>query len=137
VTTEILTVNMDEWLEQSLAMARLKFIDICLEAAESIVEKTPVDTGFARAMWSVSINAEPMMAPKLAPETWKTLPAGAAGAQAVAEITTGVLSAGLDDRVWIYNPVVYAPRLEDGHSQQAPRGMVAVTLAMLRAKYAQ
>jgi hypothetical protein len=133
---EVLTVNLDAWLQKSVAQARLKFIDVCLEAAEMVIEKTPVDTGFCRAMWSVSINAEPMMAPKARPAEWKTLVATAAGAQAVAEITTGALAAQISDRVWIYNPVVYAPALEDGHSQQAPSGMVAVTVGFLRAKYA-
>ena len=131
-----LTISLDEWLAKSQASARLKFIDVCLEAAEGIVDKTPVDTGFARASWSVSINEEPLAKPDVKrPEKWASLPPGAAKAEAVATITVPLLGTQLGDRVFLYNPVVYIIPLEHGHSQQAPLGMVGLTVTELQVKY--
>ncbi len=130
--SRVLKLNLQQWAEKGMEVARLKAIDVCLEAAEGVIDKTPVDTGFCRSMWSAQINALPNKAVDK-PEGYQ---AGAASAGLPAEVAVEVAGLTLGDRVWIYNPTVYAPRLENGHSKQAPAGMVAVTLAELRAKYA-
>lgn len=130
--SRVLKLDISKWVEKGAEAARLKAIDVCLEAAEGVIDKTPVDTGFCRAMWSAQIND--------LPTTTVDKPAdyqgdGAAAAMP-AEIAATVIGLKLGDRVWISNPTVYAPRLENGHSQQAPSGMVAVTVTELRARYA-
>jgi len=43
----------------------------------------------------------------------------------------GLSGAPIGTSVWLVNNMEYARRLEDGHSTQAPNGMVAITLAEL------
>lgn len=130
-----LKVNLEKWLAKSQEAARLKFIDVCLEAREMIVERTPVDTGFCRSMWAASINQAPNVAKVAQPKGYSPVGGAAAAAASFASIDPVVMGATLGDRVWIYNPTEYAPALENGHSKQAPNGMVAVTLTHLQAKY--
>ncbi len=129
------TVKLDAWLAKSKESARLKFLDVCLEAAERVVHRTPVDTGFCRAMWSVSINQPPVAKPVQPGDAWKAIGGDAAAALAIGKIEPVVMSVQIADRVWIYNATAYAPKLEDGHSKQAPLGMVKVTVAEMKAKY--
>lgn len=70
-----------------------------------IQERTPVDTGFARANWYGGIGAEGTL------DASGTAAAAKAGAVIV-----------------IVNNAPYIGALEDGWSQQAPEGMVKVTL---------
>ena len=122
--------------ERSFEAIRLKALDVCLEAAEGVITKTPVDTGFARSMWGVQINDRPMMDPVA-----NSIPKGedgpgiAGGAAALASVTVEAAKLRLGDTVWIYNPTEYAPYLENGSSSQAPNGMVAVTVQELRVRY--
>ena len=67
------------------------------EALARIMNKTPVDTGRARAGWRVA--------------------------------KTGKL------KFTVFNTVHYIIYLEFGHSKQAPRGMVAITIQELKRLY--
>lgn len=135
-TTQRLLANIDEWVAKGAQAARLKAIDVVLEAAEGITEGSPVDTGYFRASWSVLLGKEPAMKATDRPKDWKELAGGAAKAQAIAEITTTAIGLQLGQTAWLFNPTVYGPRLEGGHSAQAPLGIVSVTVANLRVKYA-
>lgn len=131
-----LSVNLDAWLAKSEKAARLKFVDVCLEAAERIVDRTPVDTGFCRSMWSVSIGSPPIAAPVDRPDGFAAAKGGAAGRAALGRIEASILGVKLEQQVWLYNATKYAPALENGSSGQAPHGMVGITVQELRAKYA-
>lgn len=132
MTARVLHLNLAKWAEMGAEAARLKAIDVCLEAAEGIIDKTPVDTGFCRSMWSVQINDFPQVGPVARPEGFHA----AESAPAVAQMTVEVAGLTLGDKVWIYNATEYAPALENGHSGQAPSGMVGVTMLELRGRYA-
>lgn len=101
-----------------------------------IVKRTPVDTGFCRRNWQVSADRpltdivgvypkkekgkhsdelEPLYAPE--------------GANTAIPIAKGVT------HVFIVNNVVYAEALENGHSKQAPYGMVRISVAQLEAEW--
>lgn len=77
-----------------------------------IVQRTPVDTGRAKANWSVSVapgsETYPDSSRKLKPADieWQEY----------------------DNVIYIYNNLEYIAALESGHSRQAPVGMVAVSL---------
>lgn len=96
-------------------------------AAQGVVMTTPVDTGRARANWMFG----------------KVLPKGTldgidtSGAATIAKIAGQVTSLKAGGEVWIVNNMPYAGRLEYGYSQQAPAGMVRVTLANLPAAIEQ
>ncbi len=86
---------------------------------------TPVDTGWARANWIVSIGRP------------TTAPQGSRGA-----VSTGAQSAGqarllvytlVQGDIWLVNAVPYIQALNAGHSPQAPAGFIqAAILAGIR-----
>jgi hypothetical protein len=91
-----------------------------LDILKKIVERTPVDTGRARGGWTVALNTVPGGSPD------GVDPSGSA---TISDGEAAILRAGLADSIVIVNGVEYIRYLEEGHSKQAPNGMVALTLA--------
>jgi hypothetical protein len=98
--------------------ARLMQRKIVLEALTRLIQKTPVDTGRARANWQVGIDADP---------------SGQVDYQGQDALVAGlsVIAAMPLCTAYITNNVEYIERLEEGHSKQAPAGMLSVTLEEL------
>lgn len=98
---------------------------IALDVFTGVVRKTPVDKGRARASWVIGVE-RPLNSPELS--TDKTF--SAAEAAQFANLELAELSRLKPfDTVFISNSLPYIEALEDGHSKQAPQGMVAVTLS--------
>ena len=102
---------------------------LALKFLVGVIIRSPVDTGRFRGSWRIgigeadgSVNAEGGS---------KEEP------QAIERGETGKLSR-YDGRskVYITNSLPYAVRLEEGWSDQAPKGMVAITIAELEAEIA-
>lgn len=91
-----------------------------IEVASSVIRKSPVDTGRFRANWVTSI---------VSPRNVTLDTTDSTGQKAVAAATKEILKAKLGEAIWISNNLPYAQRLEHGYSQQAPAGMVRVTVA--------
>lgn len=89
-----------------------------LQMSESIVERTPVDTGRARANWYASLHA---------PVDYTATHTDKGGGAAVSR-ARGELSRAAGEVYYFVNNLPYARALEYGHSAQAPSGMVRVTL---------
>jgi len=85
-----------------------------IEVTGLVASRTPVDTGFARNSW------------------YATLDGNDAGTPGQNDPTASALDAAnsydLGGVAYIVNGAAYIGRLEEGHSQQAPGGMVARTL---------
>lgn len=99
---------------------------LSLEALGRIMQKTPVDTGRARANWNTSIGA---------PDTSTDMEATIAkvpAKQAEGGEVIGRANFAKGQEIYITNGLPYIKPLEDGHSKQAPQGMVAVTVQELR-----
>jgi len=78
-----------------------------------VVLRTPVDTGRLRGNWYASINSPS-----------KKVDGSEEGYEGI------VYRAKLGDSIFLVNNLPYAKVIEDGtHSQQAPHGMVKVTVA--------
>ncbi len=109
---------------------------LAVEAFSSITELTPVDTGRARASWAMSLNApSDFLPPDLDPKQrseWKKKKGTKEPIFATAEVDYTVL-ARVDGKqpLYIVSNLVYIEPLEEGHSAQAPAGMVRITLAAL------
>jgi hypothetical protein len=86
------------------------FKSVALDVFGKIVFRTPVDTGHARANWQATVGSP------------------ADGVVQSAQPPAAIAAAGLDDVIYITNNVEYVEALEHGHSQQAPAGMVKVTV---------
>lgn len=95
---------------------------LTIDAWGKLVKKTPVDTGRARASWAVTVS-EPYAGPPLPTGTYP--PPTSPPAIEDIDGTTAV---------FITSNLAYMERLEDGHSGQAPQGMVRITLAEVAAE---
>ena len=91
-----------------------------LEITAKIIVRSPVDTGRFRGNWMIDCDVTPTGF------DWdKTDPDGGA---ALAEATGKLAAYTLGDRIRLRNNLPYSVALEYGHSDQAPQGMVRVTL---------
>lgn len=80
------------------------------QAFTQVIQKTPVDTGAARASWLIGFSNT-----------------GGIGTRRLAVTPTDIPKVGSD--YLLYSNLPYIERLEDGWSQQAPVGMVKITVA--------
>jgi hypothetical protein len=92
---------------------------VVFEMFRKIVLKTPVDEGRARSNWQPSIGSP-------ATGTIDTLDKG--GNATIAKAKAILAAANAGDTIYLSNNLPYIRRLEEGYSQQAPAGMVALTV---------
>ena len=105
----------------------LKFTrKVTIETMNRIIRKTPVDTGRARASWTVVKGHVPRLG---------TAPEEDAQGIAAERMANAKRAAGLNpgDKFIISNNVHYIGKLENGWSKQAPSGMVRLTIAEIKA----
>lgn len=98
---------------------------------DDIVVRTPVDTGRCAASWTVVPGRVP--SEEVAPEIPKLGPAKerTAARRAAKSFSRSVMQSAKagQDTVWtIANNLPYVEALENGHSKQAPAGMVKLAL---------
>lgn len=92
-----------------------------------IIDVSPVDTGQFKGGWHATIGApERKLLNRLDPT----------GLVALGDILNTIREAGAGRVVYIQEDEPYAIPLEDGHSKQAPNGILAIT-AQLGPHYAQ
>lgn len=101
--------------------------DVALQALDSVVHKTPHDTGQARANWQVAIShSSPATEQLIGQFDYEGNDTVAKGATLI----NGPREAG--ETIFISNALDYIVPLDRGHSQQAPAGMVAQALQAAR-----
>jgi hypothetical protein len=106
---------------------REAYMHVCLILFMNIVvgglysPGTPVDKGFARNSWVIGING---VAPFRQGAQRLSGDDGPVAIVSVDDGTTTLLGLQIGDEVHLTTNCVYMPPLEDGHSQQAPTGMV-------------
>lgn len=91
------------------------------EAFISAVSKTPVDQGIARNSWFCNLGNS--NGGQVARE------GDSSGQGSINAIYDATSKTRLGDSVLLYNNLPYIERLEDGYSDQAPSGMVKLTVA--------
>ena len=98
---------------------------VAVDLFRRIIEKTPVDTGRARASWNIAIGAPDL----------RVMPEGAYTGEQLSGLKAATVLAtyGADARkrlppIYITNNLPYIVELEKGSSRQAPRGMMALSL---------
>jgi len=94
---------------------------VCLDLLVSIVMGTPVDTGRARGSWTAGIYTMPEGAGYDLDKQGTATIARNQGILAGFELSRG--------SAFVLSNLVYMPPLEYGHSQQAPNGMVRVSIS--------
>lgn len=110
---------------------------VVLEAARGVILMSPVDSGFFRSRWRVYSDEESIPFQVVSSAVYEAFKAKGAKVE-MGEVLMAVAAALPDIQPYtltgIVNDAPYADELEKGHSQQAPRGMVAVTANRLKAK---
>ena len=113
--------------EQQISLAVRK---IALDLFTRVIMRSPVDTGRFRANWQTTVG-ERATGTREAFDKGPVLPGGigaAAGSVAAQEALEVVTRAPLGPDLWLANNLPYAVPLENGHSPQAPGGMVKLSM---------
>ena len=103
--------DIGKWNDKVEKAATRIFRGTALSLFGKIVVRTPVDTGRLRGNWQVQLNSAPT------------------GILEGTKVQSGSTKAKLGDSIYIVNNLPYAEVIENGSSNQAPQGMVKVTVA--------
>lgn len=122
-SAQAFAAQIDIEFDGALDELRTVIRQIALEATRRIVLRTPVKDGGARGNWQVAIGGA-------GGDTLERLdPSGGAAVSAAAGALAAYAAVEGFPVIAIYNNLPYINRLETGYSDQAPAGMVAVTVA--------
>ena len=132
------SLDLDDFARKVGFSAKTVQKRVAFELFDRIVRKTPVDTGRARASWTISevqgVESVPArrtrvgagVGPGLARRASKMAATKPQLAVQPNNRKSGAVTTV--DQIWISNNVPYIVKLEEGHSKQAPQGMVAVSI---------
>lgn len=111
---------------EELAAKRIEQVHraVGLEALRGVVLMSPVDTGRFRGNWQQTLDT---------PASGVLETTDKSGGPTITAGTAVLSTVPAFSVTWLVNNLDYAVALEKGHSQQAPRGMLSVTAARLRA----
>ena len=113
-------LDLNKAIEKAKDKAELVTRKITLELFSNVILKSPVDTGRFRANWNCSIGS---VDKSTSAETDKE------GAGSIGRVRAEVTKYTLDGRsIYLANSLPYAERLENGWSDQAPQGMVRLSI---------
>lgn len=117
-TAKQFKLDLDKAFEAEQEHVALIAMKIAMEALNRVVMKSPVDTGRFRANWTVAVGRQDLSTTE---ETDKS------GTVTIAKGSQIILGQKGPAVIWLSNNLLYAQALENGHSKQAPMGMVALT----------
>lgn len=96
------------------------FREVVIEIGTSVIRLSPVDTGRFKGNWQFTVGA---------PSNQSVDTFDKAGHETIATLVAEVSKLEAGQVAYIVNNMVYGVPLEYGHSDQAPAGMVQITLA--------
>lgn len=114
------TVNPLNFMKTVNLSVERKTLEVSEAVYDGVVERSPVDTGGFRASWNASVG-----------EPNNEVVVGGSSENPLSPPTFPDLDVKGMKPVYITNNTPYGLELEHGHSDQAPSGMVAATLASL------
>ena len=144
--------EIDRFVAQIPGKANLVKRRIALQVLTGVVMQTPVGK---KELWAINVERAAKGLKPIPPGyvggrargNWQTTISSPAtgtlarkdktGSAAInaGNSTIGAAQPGQD--IWISNNLPYIERLEDGHSTQAPNGMVALTLTAVKAQFSR
>lgn len=101
---------------------------LAFQLLNGVVLKTPVDTGRARGNWQVGIDEIPRDVLDVTDLNGNSTMASGS------KVLAGLVPGGFQI-VYIANSLPYIVPLENGHSRQAPQGMLALTIAEIETQF--
>lgn len=118
---------MREEVEQKVLLITKK---MALTLLRKVIQKSPVDSGRFRGNWQLEVGAEPSGTLNVVNRAAK----GTMPTETFSPAAASVQKALPFEPIYIVNNLPYAQALENGHSKQAPAGVLAVSVAELRAE---
>jgi hypothetical protein len=115
------TADLNRFKGKFVNRATIAHHAVVLEMATRIINRMPVDTGRARANVTVSGGGGADLTNDYSPDV--------GGEVTITRVTGVVAGTASGETLVISNNVPYILALEFGHSQQAPNGMFAITVA--------
>lgn len=113
-------LQLAEFAEQAKEAVDASLREVVIELGNSLIRMSPVDTGRFRGNWQFSIDT---------PAEGALADMDPAGTETSARLAGDSILFKAGETAYIVNNLPYAIPLEYGHSDQAPGGMVRVTLA--------
>jgi hypothetical protein len=107
------------WSQKTEAKLELAVRKIALDAFREVIMMSPVDTGRFRGNWQVAIGTIPTGTMELEDK---------AGTATVSKVQAEAMGLKAGQVIYLVNNLPYAAALENGHSNQAPAGMVRLTV---------
>jgi len=121
ISTLSFQAAVDDWTRQTEARLLAVYRESSKRVISNCQKRIPVDTGYARASIQVSLEG-------FAPTEAKTTREAEATYGDTTPIAVAVIAgANLQDTIFVGWTANYAIFLENGHSQQAPSGFVAIS----------
>lgn len=116
------SISLDTWITRTKKNTNKAIRKIALDLSARIIQATPVDTGRARANWMLGIGT---------PDLSTSSDEDKSGHTTTASVMSGLENYNYESghSIFITNSLPYIARLENGHSKQAPNGMVKIALA--------
>lgn len=100
---------------------------VALEALRRVILKSPVRSGRFKGNWQAALSVRPDGTLDVVDPS---------GSATLAEGSRNISQLRPYEVVYLSNNVPYAQKIEEGHSGQAPAGVVAVTVAELQTFFA-
>ena len=116
-------LNVSKFVEKTGVRLDLVVKKIAFDVFSSVVKRTPVDTGRARASWTIAINRTDLT----------TAPVGSSVSITSPTAALGPVKWG--DTVYISNNLPYIVPLNNGSSVQAPEGFVQMAVEEIKASF--
>jgi hypothetical protein len=117
-------LELAKFAEQATEAIDASLREIVIEVGNSLIRMSPVDSGRFRANWHLSIDVV---------ESVTFSDVDPTGQETIASIVSALSDFTAGQTAYLINNLPYAVPLEYGHSTQAPKGMVRVTLARFQA----
>lgn len=111
--------KIDEFIKKSKRKPEQVVKSAFVELSNRIIMRTPVDTGRARGNWFAAVGS---------PDFSTSDSTGAAASTARVTSATSAGVSGRDFTLYLNNSLSYVYGLEYGRSDQAPEGMVRVSV---------
>lgn len=96
------------------------FREVVIEIGSSVIRLSPVDTGRFKGNWQVTVGS---------PSNQSINTVDKSGHETIAALVAEVSKLEAGQVAYVVNNLLYGIPLEYGHSDQAPAGMVQITLA--------
>ncbi len=120
-------IDLSRAVERVKGKTELVVRKVMLETFTKVIYKSPVDTGRFRANWTIGYGS---------PNRTTTEATDKTGGATVGKIAAEVAAVKLDGKsIYLTNSLPYSLRLENGYSQQAPQGVVKLTLMEISSHY--